>query len=249
MSSPSWLIITEFRPRPWLCIDAPAERLLHARPRRLALAVDLGELVLLHLRRALTMCVVELLLGARGERPHRRGPVARVLAHRGQERDEVGAQVAEHREEQQPGDGDDEQRRVHVAEAEAVWFGIAEEQERGDVHEQHVPLQRDRQRERRDDEQRGSRSSARRRSTVTVWLCENSRTERGARTRPTCRRRAPARRRARTAAGRVRDPLGPALSHNHTLTPSRAARVPPTRRPRSSATSAPPTARAAARSR
>ena len=54
MSSPSWLIITEFRPRPWLCIDRqPSNWCMH----------DLGglravgrrELVLLH-RGGLTRC-------------------------------------------------------------------------------------------------------------------------------------------------------------------------------------------------
>ena len=116
--------MTEFSPRAWLCIERHAEQ--HVQQ-------DLGHLLVVAEQRALiwswsfcigaalTMRSLSFCLGARRECPHRRGPVARVLAHRGQERDEVRAQVAEHREEQQAGHRHDQQRPgAHVAEAVAV---------------------------------------------------------------------------------------------------------------------------------
>ncbi len=75
--------------------------------------VELGQL-LGHDRRRLDQLAVELRLGPAvlAEEPLAGRPVAGVVAHRGQEGDEVGAEVAEHRD-ADAGDGEDrDQQRV-----------------------------------------------------------------------------------------------------------------------------------------
>ena len=89
------------------------------------------------------------------ERPHRRGPVAGVLPHRRQERHLVGPEVAQDREEQQRRDDRGRQPRATTCSSHGVSSPGREAENRkiDGVGEQHVPFQRHRERERRDDEQ------------------------------------------------------------------------------------------------
>ncbi len=97
---------------------------------------------------------VQLLLGAGGEGPHRRGPVARVLPHGRQKGHQIGPEVAQHGKEAQSDQQDQRQPwRRHVPDGVAIPVREAQEQEHRGVGEQHVPFHGNRQGERRDDEQ------------------------------------------------------------------------------------------------
>ena len=96
----------------------------------------------------------QLLLGAGCECPGGRRPVACVLPHRREERHQIRAQVAEHREEaQRDGDEDHCPRHRRICECVAVPCRVAPEEEDRCVGEQEVPFERHREGERREDEQ------------------------------------------------------------------------------------------------
>ena len=148
----------------------------------------------------------ELLLGAGRERPQRRRPVAGVLAHRRQERHLVRTQVAQHREEQQRC-GDDRRQPAAATCPQGAYpsqFGKPEEQEDRGVGEEHVPLQRHRQRERRDDEQVEDHHDT---AAAIVSHCWWRTTAPAGRRSPRwCRRRAPSHPPPATAACRAGNP-------------------------------------------
>ena len=125
--------------------------------------VELGQL-LGDDRRRLDQLAVELRLGAAllAEQPLAGRPVAGVVAHRGQEGDQVGAEVAEHRD-ADAGDGEDREQQRVVEGRERHVAVVPEEEEDAEDHED-VPLQRHRQREGREDVEVEDRPSRRRRS-------------------------------------------------------------------------------------
>ena len=113
------------------------------------LAVELLELAH-HRGRELLHPLVELLLGAvLAEQPLAGGPVARVVAHRRQERDQVGAQVAQHRD-AHPADREDRDQQ-RVVERGQRHVAVVTEQEQDPEDHEDVPLQRHAQRERGQD--------------------------------------------------------------------------------------------------
>ena len=98
--------------------------------------------------------LIELVLASRGERPRRRGPVAGVLPHRRQERDQIGSKIAQDRKEHQTRDDECQQcGRREVPHRVTAGVGEAEEQEHRSEGEEQVPLEGNSQWERGGDEQ------------------------------------------------------------------------------------------------